>query len=124
MKSQKFLLVLITSLLAGFASHAYAFSPVTYADYWTNAHASRLPWHGNYYHLRWSRPVSLVVPPTANMYTQYNWGVSTNEMRPIYHQYGQPYPGDRQIDPSVMRAPSYWPSSTRQNGVYYIRAPW
>ena len=124
MKRLILLTLLAAPLLAVVPRDAGAFSPVTYADYWTHWHASRLPWHEHYYHPRWSRPVPMVVPPTANMYTQYNWGVSTNEMRPIYHQYARPYPGKMETDRSKMQAPPYFPNSTRQLGAYYIRAPW
>ena len=121
------LVVWAVTLLGAFVSPSRAQSiyPGSHADAQAAWFASRLPWHGGYYHHLWGRPVPMVVPPNAAMYTQFNWGVSTNEMRPIYHQFGRRYPGEIAGggETSLLGAP-YHPSSTRQAGVYYIRAPW
>lgn len=84
------------------------------------------PWHYGYYHTMWGRPVALVVPPQANYQTNYAWGVGNTTITPIYPQYAGPSyvpvvaPSPR---PGYLPTP-YWPSDTRQFGVYYIRAPW
>lgn len=84
------------------------------------------PWHYGYYHTMWGRPVALVVPPQANYQTNYAWGVGNTTITPIYPQYAGPSyvpvaaPSPR---PGYL-PPPYWPSDTRQFGVYYIRAPW
>lgn len=84
------------------------------------------PWHYGYYHTMWGRPVALVVPPQANYQTNYSWGVGNTTVTPIYPQYAGPSyvpvvaPSPR---PGYLPTP-YWPSDTRQFGVYYIRAPW
>ena len=109
--------------LAGFVTPSQAYD--SYADRYTAWFAARLPWHGGYYHQLWGRPVPMVVPPTARMYTQFNWGVSTNEMRPVYHQFARPYPGDIYGGEGTALLPApYHPSSTREAGVYPVRAPW
>lgn len=87
--------------------------------------ARSMPWHGNYYHTAHGYPVPLVVPPQSNMQTSWSWGVAQTSMRPIYHQYRRPYPGD--YEGGVMgqfRSTPLWPSHTDQFGVYYIRSPW
>lgn len=82
------------------------------------------PWHGPHYHPLSGRPLPLIMPPTANMYTQHNWGVAMNELRPIHHQFARPYPGKTQPGPNGMQPTPHQPSSTRQQGIYYIRGPW
>ncbi len=84
------------------------------------------PWHYGYYHTMWGRPVALVVPPQANYQTNYAWGVGNTTITPIYPQFAGPSyvpvttPTPR---PGYLPTP-YWPSDTRQFGVYYIRGPW
>lgn len=84
------------------------------------------PWHYGYYHTMWGRPVALVVPPQANYQTNYSWGVGNTTITPIYPQYAGPTyvpVGAPSPRPGYLPTP-YWPSDTRQFGVYYIRAPW
>ncbi len=85
--------------------------------------AQQQPWHGGYYHLAWGEPVALVVPPTAGRQTKWAWGVTNTEVRPIWHQYERAYPGPFGGGAGFAPQP-YWPSSTDQFGVYYIRGPW
>jgi hypothetical protein len=87
--------------------------------YWHNANHS---WHGAYQHVQYGHPLALIVPPTANMQTEYSWGVGRTMMRPIHHQFGRPvatpgYAGGTRPTPM-------WPSSTEQLGVYSVRGPW
>src|SRR5262245_59458452 len=56
-------------------------------------HAASEPWYGNYYHVMWGEPVALVVPPTAELQTHWNWGVAQTAITPIWHQYTRAYPG-------------------------------
>ena len=86
--------------------------------------AQQRPWHQPYYHSQSGQPVALIVPPTAGLHTEYGWGVTMNEMRPIYHQFSRRSPtivgGHRQtLKPLPNR-----PSNTKQFGIYYLRAPW
>lgn len=84
------------------------------------------PWHYGYYHTMWGRPVALVVPPQANYQTNYAWGVGNTTVTPIYPQYAGPsYVPVTGASPRPGYLPTpYWPSDTRQFGVYYIRGPW
>lgn len=93
-------------------------------DAWMYWYATHSPWHAPYYHTAFGKPVSLVVPPIANLQTHYNWGVSGTTMTPIYHQYARPYPAGFGAPEGAFRPTPFWPSSTDQFGVYYIRAPW
>ncbi len=83
-------------------------------------------WHHGYYHTMWGRPVALVVPPEANYQTNYAWGVGNTTVTPIYPQfYGPSYVPVTGYTPRPAYLPTpYWPSDTRQFGVYYIRGPW
>jgi hypothetical protein len=87
-------------------------------------HARVSSWHGNYYHTAHGYPVPLVVPPTANMQTSWSWGVAQSTMKPIYHQFRRPFPGDMSNGGEAFRPTPGWPSHSDQFGVYYIRGPW
>jgi hypothetical protein len=115
--------LLLALLLAG-SAYAGGHGHHWYQDYdrgarWFNAN---IPWHAPYAHATWRHPVALIVPPTANMQTNYSWGVARTRMTPIYHQFARPFvpPGAGGV---ASPAPN-WPSDTNQVGVYYIRGPW
>ena len=80
-------------------------------------------WVGNYYHTMWGQPVALVVPPTAELQTHWNWGVAQTRVTPIWPQFGRDYPGPYAGGRGFLPTPK-WPSSTDQFGVYYVRGPW
>ena len=103
---------------------AFATVPRPFVQRSIAGEAAMRPWHGPYYHPSWGRAVPLVVPPNSNMHTEYSWGVTMAEMQPIYHQFSRGYPGSVSGGASLLRPPPYSPASTRQRGVYYIRAPW
>ncbi len=94
------------------------------ANRWGERFARTMPWHGSYYYAPWGSSVSLVVPPVANMQTSMGWGVTQTSMRPIYHQFGRPYPGDGLSSSGQCQGTPRWPSHTDQFGVYYTRGPW
>jgi hypothetical protein len=84
--------------------------------------ANRTPWDRGYYDPAWGQPHALVVPPTAERQSNYQWGVCGTTSTPIYHQFRRPLP-------SVYIGGGYQPmpvqpSSTDQFGVYYVRGPW
>ncbi|MGE0756987.1 MAG: hypothetical protein AB7O38_08205 [Pirellulaceae bacterium] len=83
-----------------------------------------IPWHANYYHTAYGQPIGLVVPPTANMQTKMGWGVSQDEMVPIYHQAQRAYGGFGGGLVQPLYPTPAWPSHTDQFGVYYVRGPW
>ena len=114
-------------ILAG-ADAAHAGPPgycgYTDADAWMYYHAHQSPWHGQYRHTAYGKPVSLVVPPIANLQTSYRWGVPSTAVRSIYHQYGRSYPVTGGEAYGQFRPTPYWPSHTDQFGVYSVRGPW
>jgi len=95
----------------------------TIAQRWGERFARTAPWHGDYYYAPRGAPTALVVPPVANMQTSFSWGVTQNSMRPIYHQFSQPYPCAEAGGSACLPTPR-WPAHTDQFGVYYIRGPW
>ncbi len=80
-------------------------------------------WHANYAQAQYGQPVALVVPPTANMQTNWSWGAPSASFSRIDHQFGRNYPGPGPFAGGFRRTPQ-WPSSTHQFGVYSVRGPW
>jgi hypothetical protein len=80
-------------------------------------------WHANYAHAEYGRPVALVVPPTANLQTNWSWGTSSTHVSRIDQQFGRDYPGSGPFGGKFRRTPR-WPSNTNQFGVSYVRGPW
>jgi hypothetical protein len=80
-------------------------------------------WNRNYAHTEYGQPVALVVPPTANLQTNYGWGVASSRLSRIEHQFQRNYPGYG-IFGGPFRPTPVWPSDTTQFGVYYVRGPW
>ncbi len=81
-------------------------------------------WHAGYYDPAWGVPHALVVPPTAEMQTQWGWGVGNTRIVPLSHQFQRDYPGPLFYDSRTFQPIPRWPSHTEQFGVYYIRGPW
>jgi hypothetical protein len=79
-------------------------------------------WHANYVHSAYGYPVALVVPPTAQLQTNWSWGAPSSSISRIDHQFGRDYPGVGAG--GGFRNTPVWPSSTHQFGVYHVRAPW
>ncbi|MFZ1933216.1 MAG: hypothetical protein WCB27_22420 [Thermoguttaceae bacterium] len=82
------------------------------------------PWHGGYYDVAWGMPVAVLVPPTAESQTHWNWGVGATRVTPIQHQFHRGWPGPGVYERSWFRPTPHWPSSTDQFGDYYVRGPW
>jgi hypothetical protein len=88
--------------------------------------ASLTPWHGNYYYTQWGAPVALVIPPNAEMHTDYSWGVPASRVSRNDHQFHRGLPGGTAGyggGYGFLPTP-YYPSDTDQFGVYYVRGPW
>ena len=117
---KRFLLIL---LVAG-AAWALASPTAQAGNHSARRRAQRYPWHGQYYHAAWGMPVALVVPPTAEVRTNWNWGVGGTRIHTIHHQFDFPYTGPGVYEAGAYRHTPPWPSGTRQFGVYYIRGPW
>jgi len=87
--------------------------------------ASLRPWHGRYYNVQAGQPVAVVIPPTAELTTDYSWGSVSSRMTRNDHQFQRPWPGypGRWTPYGFLPTPGY-PSDTAQFGYYYIRGPW
>jgi hypothetical protein len=81
-------------------------------------------WNGGYYHAAWGMPVAMVVPPTAELQTNWGWGVGNTRVTPICPQFNRNYPGPYQYRGNQFRPTPPWPSDTNQFGAYYVRGPW
>jgi hypothetical protein len=80
-------------------------------------------WNRNYAHTEYGQPLALVVPPTAQLQTNWGWGVASSRISRIDHQFQRNYPGNAQFG-GPFRPTPVWPSDTTQFGVYYVRGPW
>lgn len=84
--------------------------------------AAMVNWHGNYAYTPYGRPTSLVVPPTAQMQTNWSWGVASSSISRIDHQYTRDYLGPGSA--GRFNSTPHWAGNTNQFGVYYVRGPW
>lgn len=85
--------------------------------------ASMYNWHANYAHTSYGAPIALVVPPTAQLQTNWSWGAPSMRISRIDHQFTRNYPGPPPFGAGVRHTP-HWPQDTAQFGVYYVRGPW
>jgi hypothetical protein len=85
--------------------------------------ATLRPWHGRYYNVQYGAPLALVVPPTAELQTDYAWGSVASRMTRIDHQFQRPWPNGFWT-PYGFLPGAAWPSDTKQFGTYYVRGPW
>lgn len=117
------LLIVALATLAPGLAHAGGRFSTTWRGRMAAQRSQYTAWHGDYYHTAWGSPVALVVPPTAEMTTNYHWGVSGTRITPIDHQFARPYPGVGPFGGAFYPTPR-WPQDSAQYGVYYIRGPW
>jgi len=80
-------------------------------------------WNRNYAHTEYGQPVALIVPPTAQLQTNWGWGVASSRISRIDHQFQRNYPGSAMFG-GPFRPTPVWPSDTTQFGVYPVRGPW
>ncbi len=114
----------VTILAALAASRVGAFDE-THHGHNARWRASLHPWHGRYYNVQYGQPLALVVPPTAELTTDYSWGVTSSRMTRIDHQFQRPWPNGFWSPYGYGFMPAAaWPSDTRQFGTYYVRGPW
>jgi hypothetical protein len=85
--------------------------------------ASMYNWHANYAYTDYGAPTALVVPPTAQLQTNWSWGAPSMRVSRIDHQFTRNYPGPAPFGAGVMHTP-HWPQDTAQFAVYYVRGPW
>ena len=81
-------------------------------------------WNGGYYHAAWGMPVAMVVPPTAELQTNWGWGVGNTRVSAICPQFQRNSPGPGQYNRRQFSPTPPWPSDTNQFGAYYVRGPW
>lgn len=92
---------------------------------WPLQRAQVYNWHGRYAHSSYGQPVALVVPPTANLQTNWGWGVGSSRISRIDHQFGRNYPGYGPFGGgAAFSTLPRWPHDTTNHGVYYVRGPW
>jgi hypothetical protein len=80
-------------------------------------------WNRNYAYTDYGQPTALVVPPTAQLQTNWGWGVASSRISRIDHQFQRNYPGSAMFG-GPFRPTPVWPSDTTQFGVYPVRGPW
>jgi hypothetical protein len=80
-------------------------------------------WNRNYAYTDYGQPTALIVPPTAQLQTNWGWGVGSSRISRIDHQFQRNYPGNGTFG-GPFRPTPVWPSDTTQFGVYYVRGPW
>lgn len=87
--------------------------------------ASMRPWHGRYNNVQFGQPIGLVVPPTAELTTDYSWGSVASRMTRNDHQFQRPWPNGywSPYGYGFFNTPE-WPHDTRNFGIYPIRGPW
>ncbi|MBX3425728.1 MAG: hypothetical protein KF688_08620 [Pirellulales bacterium] len=78
-------------------------------------------WHGNYAYTQYGRPTALVVPPTAQLQTNWSWGAPSSRVSRIDHQFTRNDGGPGSV---AARPTPLWPMDTTMFGVYYVRGPW
>ncbi len=91
---------------------------------WPLTRAQNYNWHGQYAHSAYGQPVALVVPPTANLQTNWGWGVGSSRISRIDHQFGRNYPGAGGMGGGNFKRLPRWPHDTTNFGTYYVRGPW
>ena len=87
-----------------------------------NCRAQCYNWHANYVYTPYGVPTALVVPPTANLQTNWSWGAPSTRISRIDHQFTRNYAGPG--GGGNFRHHPYWPQDTAQFGVYHVRGPW
>ncbi|MBN1852344.1 MAG: hypothetical protein JW829_06455 [Pirellulales bacterium] len=117
---KSFLVVFAIALTLVLADDCLAGHPM--GGHFPAQRAARYNWHGWYVHTAYGQPVALVVPPTAQLQTNWSWGVGSSRISRIDHQFGRSWPGPFQGGMGFGHTPA-WPSDTHQFGVYYVRAP-
>ena len=80
-------------------------------------------WNRNYAYTDYGQPTALIVPPTAQLQTNWGWGVASSRISRIDHQFQRNYPGNAMFG-GPFRPTPVWPSDTTQFGIYPVRGPW
>lgn len=124
--NQRLVLSLVASAIAvaGLAGDAKAELPCGPQCYnWPVRRAYYYDWNKPYAHTAYGQTISLVVPPTATLQTNWGWGVGSSRLQRLDHQVQRNYPGPGPFGGATRTTP-IWPSDTTQFGVYHVRGPW
>lgn len=89
---------------------------------WPLRRAQMYNWHAQYAYTDYGRPTSLVVPPTAQLQTNWSWGAPSMRISRIDHQFTRNHAGPG--SPGPWQYTPHWPQDTAQFGVHYVRGPW
>ena len=118
--------IILSGLLVAAAIAAGPIAARAEAPYlWPQRRAQMYNWHGNYVYTDYGAPTALVVPPTAQLQTNWSWGAPSLQISRIDHQFTRNWPGAGPFVPGrPFRHTPAWPQSTNQFGVYYVRGPW
>jgi hypothetical protein len=122
MHLRKLIVVALAACALASAGRAFAFDE-THHGHNARWRASLRPWHGRWYNVQYGQPVAVVIPPTAELTTDYAWGSVASRMTRNDHQFQRPWPNGYWTPYGFMPTPAF-PSDTRQFGYYYIRGPW
>ena len=106
------------------SSQVQAGGPYTHRHREAMRYSAHRPWHGHYANTSAGVPMALVVPPTSATMASWGWGVTSSEIRPVYHQFGRYYPGQLDASGGMYLPTPAWPSHTDQFGIYPVRGPW
>lgn len=79
-------------------------------------------WHAQYAYTDYGLPTALIVPPTAQLQTNWSWGAPSMRISRIDHQFTRNYAGPG--TQGGWQATPRWPQDTAQFGVHYVRGPW
>jgi len=118
------LLLLVAVLLVVAGTNVGRAAPFGKGAWSCRCNAWAQSWHGGYYHTAWGMPVAVVVPPTAELQTNWGWGVGNTRVTPICPQFERNWPGPGTYSRKQFRPTPAWPSDTEQFGAYYVRGPW
>lgn len=117
-------MLMAAAFLAGASANLPQASATNHWGYMMPARrAQYYNWNSNYYHTEYGAPVALVVPPTANLQTNWGWGVASSRISRLDHQFQRNYPGAGPFG-GPFRSTPVWPQDTTQFGVYHVRGPW
>jgi hypothetical protein len=111
--------LLAAAIVATCAAETFAAKPVV----WPVRRSRYYDWNKPYAYTAYGQPVSLVVPPTATLQTNWGWGVGSSRLERLDHQFSRNFPGYGPFGGPYRTTP-IWPSDTTQFGVYYVRGPW
>lgn len=118
-------LIFVCLLAATAAAACPAASHATMPYLWPNRRAQYYNWHANYAYTPYGTQTALVVPPTADLQTNWSWGAASSRISRIDHQFTRNYPGAGPFAAGrATRYTPHWPQDTAQFGVYYVRGPW